>query len=469
MQLYIHVPFCRQKCAYCAFYSIDLRQTARQLSPSLGAGDPQGAVSQKPQGPHPDNRVAAPTVSRAMSFPSKSDSLLDLYCQTLITEISQRTPAQTAPVRSIFLGGGTPSLLSSRHLEAIFNTIQRHYTLTADIEITIEANPESAVRPGWLNEIRSLGVNRLSLGIQSFTDSDLKLLGRCHNAHQAKEALRLAHKARFSSISLDLMWGLPWLAQNPRPLPPVAHWLETLKIALECAPHHISAYGLILEEGTPLAKLANKESEAHQAGRRQSEQAISKERRIKRNQESEINPTSGDRLILPADDEEKAMYLQGAELLSRHGFNQYEISNYALPGHQCRHNLGYWQGGDYLGFGPAAVSTLGTSRFTNVSDFERWTRAICAGHAAGEAEELPLHALQEEKIMLSLRMAQGLDVDAWNAISPQTLSSLPFVRQLLNDGLATFGNGRFALTPTGMLVSNAIISRLFEYIPNAET
>ena len=207
---------------------------------------------------------------------------------------------------------------------------------------------------------------------------------------------------------------------------------DRLTSALELSPHHISAYGLILEEGTPLAQQAEKANSS---------------------------------LLFPQEKEEQAMYKEGIELLQHHGFIQYEISNYALEGHQCQHNLGYWQRADYYGFGPAAVSTLNTTRFANTSNLSLWLKGIEQSIPAGEEETLTPLMLQEEKVMLSLRMTKGLASEDWDAISPTPLQALPLVQQLLADNLATLKEGHLALTPAGMMVSNTIISRLFEAIP----
>ena len=479
MLLYIHVPFCQQKCAYCAFYSLPLNTATNTfLRQNLASS------------PSKDCFPAQPLLGA--QFPThpitqtETNPLLELYCQTLEAEIALRAshtnslvnhpsepPASpltthlashpaSHPVTSIFFGGGTPSLLSSHQVERILNTLQRHFSLASQIEITMEANPESASRPHWLSEIRQVGVNRLSLGVQSFHHDELLLLGRKHSVTDVEKTVNLAHQACFSSISLDLMWGIPHLIQEvpssstpfsaradsrsqstayAPSVPPCStqktslsftdRWLANLKSALELSPNHISAYGLILEEGTPLA------------------------------QKLEENKAS---FQFPTEEDELSMYKEGIELLQRHGFKQYEISNYAQQGHQCQHNLGYWQGTNYYGFGPSAVSTLSTTRFANTSDFASWLNGVTNGAPEGEEETLTPHILQEEKVMLSLRMTKGLAADDWNTINPTPLHTLPLVQQLLTQNLATFDNSHLALTPSGMMVSNTIISRLFESI-----
>ena len=492
MLLYIHVPFCQQKCAYCAFYSLPLdTATNTFLRQNPSANPSKGCF---PAQPSPAAQLPPCPIAQTETNP-----LLELYCQTLEAEIALRASLvnglegqHTQPpasrlathlannptshhVTSIFFGGGTPSLLSSHQVERILSTLHRHFSLASQIEITMEANPESASRPHWLSEIRQAGVNRLSLGVQSFHHDELLLLGRKHKVADVEKTVNLAHQACFSSISLDLMWGIPRLAQGvssgATPLSasdhscslPCSHpsvqsssqsnahvsasitpcstqnpslaftdrWLSNLESALALSPHHISAYGLILEEGTPLAQ------------------------KLKENKTS---------FQFPTEEDELTMYKEGIKLLQRHGFKQYEISNYAQHGHQCQHNLGYWQGINYYGFGPSAVSTLSTTRFANTSDFASWLTGVTNGSPEGEEEALTPHMLQEEKVMLSLRMTEGLAADDWNTVSPTPLHTLPLVQQLLAEKLATFDNCHLALTPSGMMVSNAIISRLFESI-----
>ena len=366
--------------------------------------------------------------------PRNAATSLEGYVQTLCKEINfyaeQGAASLTPPITSIFFGGGTPSLLSVAHINTLLNTLQRSFSLAADVEITLEANPDSALRQTWLHDIRQAGINRLSLGVQSFFDESLAILGRCHTAAQAQEALAAAHRANFQSISLDLMWGLPWNPKAPPQNTPMNRWLQTLETALQLSPQHISAYGLILEEGTPLT----------------------------------LQVAAGT-VTLPCEEEEQAMYRAGIDFLHAHGYHQYEISNYALPGHECRHNIGYWTGEEYLGFGPAAVSTVSGLRRTNTPNIHDWAQGIYAYHPVVEEETLTPHMLQEEKVMLSLRMTSGLALIDWLNVSPTPLSHMPFVEQLVAENLATLTSTHLRLTPSGMMVSNAIISRLFEAIP----
>ncbi|MCC8194269.1 MAG: radical SAM family heme chaperone HemW, partial [Deltaproteobacteria bacterium] len=263
MLLYIHVPFCRAKCRYCAFYSVPL--------------------------PGPE--------------------ALRAYTDTLLREIAFWGDALgNVPVESIFFGGGTPSLLPPKAVKAVLDRVRRAFTVSPKAEISMEANPESFLAIGYAHEIASLGVNRISLGVQSLDDDALSALGRPHTRREALMAYELARAADFSSVSLDLIWGLP--GQRRR------DWTRELAEAASLRPDHLSCYGLTLEEGTPMAA------------------------------------ANADGLIaLPEEQEQAAMYVEGAEYLETAGLLQYEISNFARMGFQCRHNLGYWESRDYLGLG----------------------------------------------------------------------------------------------------------------------
>ena len=385
MLLYIHVPFCRRKCAYCSFYSLPLE-----------AGKP-GA-----------DQLAA-------------------YSASLVRELrlwGERLGK--APVETIFFGGGTPSLLPGKTIAIVLNAVRKTFTLADSTEISAEANPDSALEDGWLFEARRAGVNRLSLGVQSFDDADLALLGRLHDAHAAKVAFETARTAGFANISLDLMWALPGPASQAQSQ---FQWLRQLRLAADLQPEHISAYGLTLEQGTPL-------EEAH----------------------------AGGKIVLPKEKEQSSMYLTGAEYLESRGYMQYEISNYARMGFECRHNLGYWEGADYLGLGPAAVSTMGGKRWANFSDLGQWQRAIKVGVIAPEVEELDDQTRAKEMLMLRLRMNRGLSLKDWRQLTgrPFLTDYAPLISLLQQNGLAATRSGRFRLTRPGMLVSNTILAHFFD-------
>ena len=390
MLLYIHVPFCRKKCGYCAFYSLPLEE-----------GKP-GA-----------DQIAA-------------------YSASLIRELrlwGERLGK--VPVETVFFGGGTPSLLPGRTIGLVLDTARKVFSLADAAEISAEANPDSALEDGWLFEARRAGVNRLSLGVQSFDDADLALLGRPHSARAAQAAFETARTAGFANISLDLMWGLP----GPAPQSQLqVLWLRQLRLAADLQPEHISAYGLTLEPDTPLEK-----------------------------------SRAEGRIALPPEKEQASMYLTGTEYLESRGYMQYEISNYARMGFACRHNIGYWEGTDYLGLGPAAVSTMEGKRWTNFEDVREWQRAIKVGVIAPTVEDLDARTRAKEMLMLRLRMNGGLLLKDWRQLTGRSFLTEfgPLVNLLQQNSLAATRSGRFRLTRAGMLVSNTILAHFFDRLESS--
>ncbi len=390
MLLYIHVPFCRKKCGYCAFYSRPLER---------------GAEGQK---------------------------ALSGYLSTLLKELALwGGRLGKTPVETVFFGGGTPSLLPPKALRGILERVGQTFALAPLAEITAEANPESALDEGWLFEARRAGVNRLSLGVQSLNDGDLALLGRVHTAREAEAAFATARAAGFTNISLDLMWGLPGKNAGQSQV----QWLHQLRTAIRLQPEHISAYGLTLEPDSNLEK-------AHARGE----------------------------VILPPEKELASMYLAGAEFLEASGYMQYEISNYARMGYECRHNLGYWKGSPYLGLGPAATSTLGGRRWTNPENLRAWTEAVAGGALPAGVEELTPAIRARELLMLRLRMNKGLPLKEWRALTGRSfLTDHSALAALLQkNGLAATRKGHFRLTRTGMLVSNTILEHFFTALDEME-
>lgn len=370
--LYIHVPFCRSKCGYCAFFSEPLRE-----------------------------------------------GMLDAYLPLLLEEIglwAERLGRLSVP--TVFFGGGTPSLLAPEHLARIMEALRKHFDFAEGAEISMEANPDSA-SPEFLRAARELGVNRLSLGVQSFRGEELALLGRPHSARQAWEAVTRARSAGFANLGLDLIWGLPGQREG--------QWLESLRRAVELAPEHLSCYGLSLEPGTPLA-------EAPEELRQ-----------------------------LPPERELARMYVHTGELLEDAGYMQYEISNYARLGHTCRHNLACWEGRDYLGLGPAASSTLGNLRWTNPEDLRAWAELVRTRQTGQhQRETLSPETRAQERLMLALRTAKGLDLAEYRALSGKNLlaSHKAIIQALRQKELVRLHQGRLRLTRTGMLLSSSIIRAL---------
>ncbi len=373
LMLYVHVPFCRKKCHYCAFYSkvFDMN----------------------------DLEIYLQALSRELKFWQK--------------KLGNRT------ISSVFIGGGTPSLLPEWALPRVIPEIRRHFSIHKNAEFTFECNPDSSLDVSYLRNLRSLGVNRLSIGVQSLSNERLHMLGRPHDSQTALAAVSAARQAEFRNISVDLIWGLP--GQRLR------LWLAELKNILELSPEHISCYALTLEEGTPLAE------------------------KVKAGQ-----------LELPDEEEQAKMFLYGSRLLEERGYLQYEISNFSKIGFQCRHNLGYWQGKDYLGLGPSAVSTIDGMRFEHPADLREYAKAALAGTLGEHAVALSQEDKVREMIMLSLRTSSGLDLKRFREATGLDFFAehKTLLTALRQNELIRLLPGRVCLTRNGMLVSNVILERL---------
>ncbi|MDW8269917.1 MAG: radical SAM family heme chaperone HemW, partial [Anaerolineae bacterium] len=323
LALYLHIPFCRRKCPYCDFNTYAGRE----------------------------GRYAA-------------------YAQALATDLTREGLAQgRPPVRSVFVGGGTPTVLAPDHLETIWAGLRRGFHLLPDAEITVEANPGTVDRSRF-ETLRRLGVNRLSLGVQSFAADELRFLGRIHSAEDTIAAVALARRVGFTNINLDLIFGLP--GQRP------SSWAQTLERALDLAPEHLSLYSLTVEEGTPLATWVA---------------------------QGRVAPPDPD---LAAD-----LYELACERLEAAGYHHYEISNWAqgpleadgLPRYASRHNLVYWRNEPYLGFGPGAHSHQNGRRWAIIRSPDAYIRHVAEGPAPREFEETLSPALMMgETMMLGLRL-----------------------------------------------------------------
>ena len=371
--LYIHIPFCKSKCIYCDFYSL----------------------------PRAEDRM---------------DRYVSALCRQL-AEIAQRTTAHT--VDSVYLGGGTPSYLGEKRLRRILKTVKKHYHLSRDAEITLEANPDSAGDWRALRSLRRAGMNRLSLGVQSADDGLLRTLGRPHTFAQAEEAAAAARRARIRNLSLDLIYGLP--GQD------LAGWKDTLERAAALEPEHLSCYGLKVEEGTPLWDMQEK-------------------------------------MDLPDDDAQADMYLWTVERLGALGYEQYEISNFARPGRASRHNMKYWTLCEYAGFGPGAHSDLGDVRYAYLRSLDTYCAGVEAGVSVLESSEhIPPRERDIEYVMLGLRLSQGISRQEF-----ENRYRLPFapIQSVLErfraTGHAALAGERWRLTPEGFLVSNQIIGQALE-------
>ncbi len=366
LSLYLHIPFCVRKCEYCDFASEGGKQ-----------------------------------------------ALIPSYVEALIGEIREAGCRWGGrEVRTVFFGGGTPSLLTGEQFARLMDELRRTFPFAADAEISLESNPGTLTAQN-LAAYREAGANRLSIGVQALDDRLLRSIGRIHTRDEASQAAQLARDAGFLNFNLDLMYGLPGQS--------VMDFRETLRLALETRAPHLSLYSLIVEEGTPIAA------------------------RVEAGEE------------LPGEEEVLEMQHEAARMLSGQGVYRYEISNYARPGFECRHNLVYWERGEYLGLGCAAHSLMEETRFENTACLA----AYLAGERAGEAQKLTGADALEEMVMLSLRTRWGLPLQEYRRLMGDAAArKQPVIERMLKDGLATEENDRFILTERGMDVLNAAIEAL---------
>lgn len=357
--LYFHIPFCLKKCAYCDFVS----EAGREADFSR-------------------------------------------YLARLESEIAETAKRLgRVPVSTLFFGGGTPSILPSDAVMHLIAMCRALFRVAEDAEITVEANP-GAVSLAKLRDYRDAGVNRISLGVQSFSPRLLELLGRVHDGEQAVEAVSLSRQAGIENINLDLIYALPTQT--------MPEWIDTVKAALSLNVPHLSLYSLILEDGTPLTQKV----------------------------------VSGE---LPAPDDEAALAQRAAagRMLGKRGLARYEISNYARPGFACRHNLTYWRRGDYLGFGCAAHSFYQGERFANTESIDGYL----AGAGEVSRQRLTEKDAFEETVMLGTRMAEGVPL-------PVLRGKEAKIERLKALGLVETGKGRLRLTEKGMDVQNTVVVEL---------
>lgn len=371
--IYIHVPFCRSKCAYCNF------------------------VSQR-----------------------YDESLAGPYLRALVSEIE--TFGRSAQVRhavdSLYIGGGTPSLLPARQIAAILAACRRHFDVLAGAEISIEANP-GTLTPENLRVYRSLGINRVSLGAQSFSDHELSAIGRIHSAAEIVSACGLLRACGIQNVNLDLILGLP--GQTAR------QWMANLQSAVALSPEHISIYMLELEEKVPL-----------------------------------FHSLAAGQCCVPDEELIADWYLQSIDFLAEQGLWQYEISNYARPGCECRHNLKYWLREPVLGFGLAAHSYDGSSRYANLGELHEYLKAAEEGRSTVRWREMsnPTRDL-EETIFLGLRLRKGLN---WEIVrkkfdSRKVAACEASLKEMAELGLLEWERSDVRLTQRGMLLSNEIFQK----------
>ena len=359
--LYLHIPFCVKKCGYCDFYSVEDRELMKE------------------------------------------------YVSALLLHIrSYGKVCSGYTVDTVYIGGGTPTCLGPKYLGRILQEIRNKFPLAEDAEITVECNPESTDKK-VLDVMKKQGVNRLSFGVQSAHDEELRAIGRIHTFAQAKEAVELAREKGFANISLDLMYGLPGQTQEM--------FLDSVEQCLGLEPQHLSCYGLKLEPGTPMGR---------------------------------------DNPALPDDDAQAGTYLAMCERLRDKGYEHYEISNFAKPGCRSRHNMKYWDLSEYLGLGPGAHSFMNGRRFA----FARDLKAYIGGEdIVQDEDEVPTFQRQGEYLMVRLRTADG--VDFLDLEKRYNIDSTPYeeaFRGLMGNGLVAHQGTRWYLTEKGFLVSNSIIN-----------
>ena len=363
--IYIHVPFCKQKCVYCDFYSL----------------------------------------------PRREDQM-DAYVSALRSQLFE-TDFSGCEADTVYFGGGTPSYLGPRRLTALLEAASAACSIAPGAEITLEANPDSAGDPDALSALRQAGFNRVSLGMQSADDGELRAIGRVHTMAQVRASADAVRRAGFDNLSLDLIYGLPGQS--------LPRWRENLSAAAALCPEHLSCYGLKAEPGTPL--YARRDT-------------------------------------LPGDGAQADMYLETVDFLESRGYRQYEISNFAKPGRESRHNLKYWTLGEYAGFGPGAHSDFRGRRYAWARDLEAYLRGK---PPLSEDQAMSPRDREAEWLMLSLRLVRGLDMAAWEERFRRPFAPfLPFLNRCEAAGYAAREEGRWRLTPRGFLVSNQIIGFLLD-------
>lgn len=375
--IYIHIPFCRRKCAYCDFYSYSPR----------------------------DTRVYT------------------AYTNALLAHMkSYRTVGADYSPDTVFIGGGTPTVLPPEEMLRIIRGVKSSFKLVKDAEFTMECNPATADYE-TLRRYRRAGVNRLSIGLQSANIHELQALGRLHSLREFDDCFRDAREAGFDNINIDLMYGIPYQTRYS--------WAQTLEFAVSRSPEHISLYNLKLEPGTPLAENASD-------------------------------------YIFPDEDSEYAMYSYAVRFLASRGYAQYEISNFARPGRECLHNLKYWHCEEYLGFGPSAHSYFTDVRFSFKPSVENYIKCIegrINDEMTEDYEEIPLRERLGEYIMLRMRLTEGIDKREFFRVFGRDFEMTygSKLQKYIAGGYVENTGDRYRFTTAGMFVSNYILSDILEF------
>ena len=365
--LYVHIPFCLRKCNYCDFCSV-----------------------------------------------SAGKEKIERYIENLICEIKSYSSSPKIKIDSIFFGGGTPSILPEHLFEKIALAIYSSFDVCSDTEFSVEVNP-ATVTGEKLDTFVRLGVNRLSIGLQSIHENEMKMLGRIHNYDDFEKTFYLARAAGIANINVDLMYGIP--EQTEKSLS------ETLDAIVLLSPEHVSAYGLIIEEGTPFFE-------------------------------------KRDELNLPDEDTEYNMYLLADKMLSENGYRHYEISNYAKDGHGCRHNLKYWHDAEYIGVGIAAHSYFCGKRFYNTSSFDEYFDSFGINYRREENENVGVDKF--EYAMLGLRLSEGISLTEYKSLFGEEFAKdkKDLLSSYISDGFMQRSGDRLFFTAKGFYVSNAIMAEL---------
>lgn len=369
--IYLHIPFCKRRCIYCDFFS------------------------------------------------TTENEKKEAYIQALVKELELRKDyLSEETIDTIYLGGGTPSQLEEKDFAQLFDHIYKVYPVNPAAEITLEANPDD-LTPAYVNMLRGLPFNRLSMGIQTFKEDTLRLLHRRHTATQARQAYQRCREAGFHNISIDLMYGLPGET--------LEDWQKDLQTAISMHPEHISAYHLIYEEGTPLWKL----KEAHK-----------------------VEETDEDLSV--------SLFKELIHTLKAYGYEHYEISNFCQPGYYSRHNSSYWTGKKYLGCGPSAHSYDGISRQWNIASLSRYIQGIQQGTPYLEKEELDLYTRYNDFVITRLRTSSGIPTAVLKATFGDMLYNycMRMASPHLQQALLTCDNHILKLTEKGIFISDGIMSDL---------
>lgn len=377
--LYIHIPFCKQKCNYCDFYSLGCQEN---------------------------------------NIPS--------YIEALCTHIKREAPLyKDYQIDTVFIGGGTPSLVSEKNFTYLVDTLKNSFIFTQSAEFSIEANPGTLTKEK-LNCYKQNGVNRLSIGLQSVSNTELKALGRIHSYDEFLNSYNLARECGFDNINIDVMYGLPNQALDSLK--------DTLSKVCSLYPEHISAYCLKIEDGTPFYKIQ-------------------------------------DTLKLPSDDEEYEMYMYLCNELAKHGYEQYEISNFSKKDRRCVHNLKYWLSQEYIGFGPSAHSFFNGERYYYLDSIQNYLNDIKISQSVDnlpkkhyeEQSDLPICSA-DEYLMLKMRLSDGVsEAEFKSKFGTSLLDNYPEIQDYLKDGYIEHKNGAYSFTPKGFFVSNYILAKILKF------